>query len=305
MTRSSTLVSLVLLVLAAGGPCCGVKAAEESCVAPQQAQVAVKLRHDVPLVQVGIDGKPATLVLDTGAQETVLTTAAATRLGLAGHYEYPRRIGALGGSIASGVATTRSFTTGALDVPGFQVIIGSVALPDIEGIQPDGLLGADFLADFATDLNVPDGRLTLYRRQCVGAEPAWRPPYTTIAANRSLHDHLFFPVTLDGHPLYAFIDSGAQRSMVDRDAALALGVTAAELARGAATTLRGATAQDVAAQLHRFARLQIGDIVIRDPVLGVTPLGRSDADIILGEDFIEPRRLWLSYEPPGVFVKNP
>jgi predicted aspartyl protease len=295
----------MLLAVAAGGLCRGAAAAEGGCVAPREAELVLRLLRDVPLITVAINGKPATLVLDTGAQETVLSAAAAARLGLAAHYEYPRRIGALGGAITSGVAATSSFAAGGIDISGFGVMIGSVALPDLEGIQPDGMLGADFLANFAADLDLPGGRLTLHRPQCLTAEPNWRPPFATIAANRSLHGHLFFPVTLDGRRLYAFIDTGAQRSVIDRDAALALGLTAAELDHGPATTLRGASAAMVAANLHRFARLQIGDITVRDPVLGVTALGLIDADIILGEDFIEPRRVWLSYDPPRIFLKIP
>jgi predicted aspartyl protease len=292
------------LMLAAAVVMVGRDASAEPCAAPASAELAIRLLRDVPLITVAINGKPATLLLDTGAQDTVLAAPAATRLGLAGHYEYPRHLGAIGGGSGSGVAATRSFSVGPFDEPGFQVMVGAVAPPDIEGVEPDGLLGADFLADFAVDLDMPDERLILYRRECAGAAPQWPPPFATIAANRSLHEHLFFPVVLDSRRFFAFIDTGAARSIIDRDAALALGITPAELAGERAATLRGAAAGTVAARLHRFGRLQIGDISVRDPLLGVTPLGLNDADIILGEDFIEPRRIWLSYAPPQVFIKN-
>lgn len=302
MNRWAKLVWFALLALAAGA---ADRAAAADCVAPRAAGLAVRVLRDVPLVAVAIDGKPATLVLDTGAQDTILTPAAAGRLGLTGHYEYPRNISALGGGIGSGEAATQHFAAGPLDTPGFRVMIGEVSLPDLEGIRPDGLLGADFLSQFAVDLDLPDGRLTLYRPGCLAAQPDWPPPFATIVANRSLHDHLFFPVALDGRPLYAFIDTGAQRSVIDRSAALSLGVTPAELDHAPEAALRGAAAATVAAPLHRFARLRIGDIAVADPVLSVAPLGLDDADIILGEDFIAPRRFWLSYAPPQIFVKAP
>ena len=259
----------------------------------------------MPLVEIAIDGKQATLLLDTGSEDTVLDPGAAARLGLVGHYEYPRRIGALGGAVASGVALTHHFAAGPLDVPDFRVMIGKVALPDLEGVRPDGLLGADFLGNFAVDLELPDARLRLYRPECLAAEPAWPPPFARIAANRSLHDHLFFQVRLDGKRLYAFLDTGAQRSVVDREAVLKAGVMPAVLARAPAAMLRGATAATIAAPLHRFARLEVGDSTITDPVLGVAPLNLIDADIILGEDFIATRRIWLSYAPPEIFIGGP
>jgi predicted aspartyl protease len=300
--RASLLFALLaLLPLAASRGAAGA----EGCDSVRVAELGVRLLRDVPLVTLAIDGKPATLVLDTGAQETVLDPTAAARFGLAGHYEYPRHLRALAGGVASGEAQTQHFSAGPLDEPGFRVLIGKVSLPALEGVQPQGLLGADFLAHFAVDLDVSDGRLRLYRPACLAAQPAWRPPFSMIAANRSLHDHLFFAVQLDGRRLYAFIDTGAQRSVIDRAAALALGVDAAELSRAPAAMLRGAAAASVAAPLYRFARLQIGNITIADPVLSVAPLDLVDADIILGEDFIETRRLWLSYSPPAIVIKTP
>jgi predicted aspartyl protease len=300
--RSSML--LTLLALLALAPNRGAAAAER-CDSAQAAELSVRLLRDVPLVTLAVNGKPAILVLDTGAQDTVLDPAAAARFGLVVHYEYPRHLRALGGGVASGVAQTQHFAAGPLDAPGFRVLIGKISLPDLEGVRPQGLLGADFLANFVIDLDLPDGRLRLYRPDCLAAQPAWRPPFSIIAANRSLNNHLFFPVGLNGKKLYAFIDTGAQRSVVDRAAAPALGVTTTELETAPAAMLRGAAAATVAAPLHRFARLQIGTLSIADPVLGVAPLDLVDADIILGEDFVEPRRLWLSYAPPQIFIKTP
>jgi predicted aspartyl protease len=297
------LAFLALLALAAGAAISTAGAA--NCSGPRSAELRVRILRDMPLVEVAIDGRRATLLLDTGAEDTVLTPGAAARLGLAGHYEYPRRIGALGGVIGSGVALTHHFAAGSLDVPDFRVMIGRVSLPDLEGVRPDGLLGADFLGQFAVDLELPDARLRLYRPACLADEPAWPPPFAAIAANRSLHDHLFFRVTLDGKPLYAFIDTGAQRSVVDRAAVLKGGVMPAALARAPTAMLRSAAAARVVAPLHRFARLEVGGSAIAAPVLSVAPLNLIDADLILGEDFIATRRIWLSYAPPQIFIRTP
>lgn len=298
-------LAMLLMLVAAAVP--GGAARAEACVAPQSTELPIRVLRDAPLVTATIDGKPATLLLDSGAEDTVLSPQAAVRLGLVSHYEYPRQMGGVGGTTSSGVAATRSFAVGQVDAPGFRVMIGPVALPDLEGTVPDGLLGGDFLRNFAVDLNLPDGRVTLYRPQCLaGDAPVWQPPFAAITANLSLHNHLFFPVTLDGRQLYAFIDTGAQRSVVDRGAALATGVTPEQLAAGPVAMLRGATAATVSAQLHRFGELRLGDIVVRDPVFGVTPLDLVDADIVLGEDFIQTRRIWLSYAaaPPQIFIEG-
>jgi hypothetical protein len=300
LPRWTFLALLALAVSAASGT-----AVAASCPGPQSAELRLRVLRNMPLVEVAIDGKPARLLLDTGSEDTVLTPGAAARLGLVGHYEYPRGITVLGGAIGSGVALTRHFAAGPLNVPDFRVMVGNVVPPDLEGIQPDGLLGADFLGQFAVDLAVPDARVWLYRPDCLADQPAWRPPYATIVANRSLHDHLFFQVELDGKPLYAFLDSGAERSVVDRTWMVKRGVVPTPLAGRPAATLRGASAAEVAATVGRFRRLDVGGSTIIDPVLNVAPLDLNDADLILGEDFIATRRIWLSYAPPQIFMRAP
>jgi predicted aspartyl protease len=279
-------------------------AAERACLRQEEARLPVRLADNVPLVSVTVNRNRADLILDTGAEETVLSRSAASRFGLQAHYEYPRRLRGVAGAIISGVATTRRFAVGTLTLPGFMVLIGSLDLPHLAGTRPDGLLGADFFANFDMELNLARGRLRLYPRGCLATQPLWSRPYTAIQANRSLFGHLFFPVELDSRRLYAFIDTGAQISVVDRPAVLALGVTPAEIDRGPVAVVRGAGSRTIAAHLHRFAQLRIGNMTIRHPIFAVAQLGLLDADIILGDDFLKSWRVWFSYAPPGIFLKG-
>ena len=62
--------------------------------------------------------------------------------------------------------------------------------------------------------------MVLYRSQtCAGAAPAWTEPYDRIAAGRSFGDHLIFRVQLDGRWITAFIDTGAQLTVLSAQAA--------------------------------------------------------------------------------------
>jgi hypothetical protein len=184
--------------------------------AQREAALAVTLLHGVPLIAATIDGAAATLILDTGAEETVLTAGAGARLGLNSHYEYPRNLHSLSGGIVTGEARIERLALGGATTTGFIVLVGSLSLPSPEAVQADGLLGGDFLSEFDVDLDLFDGRLELYRRGCASARPPWLGAYTAITANRSIDDRLFFPVDLDGHELFAIIDTGAQASTIDR-----------------------------------------------------------------------------------------
>jgi predicted aspartyl protease len=280
-------------------------AAGEPCPAPPRNALAVRLFHGVPLVAVTIDGASAPLILDTGAEETVLTVAAAARLGLKGHYEYPRSLRSVGGGVATGQVRVASLAAGGAAVRDFIVLVGPLSLPSVAGMQPAGLLGGDFLSRFDVDLDLAEDRLTLYRSGCAPVRPPWRSAYTTIPANRSIDGRLFFPVTLDGHRLFAFIDTGAQVSTIDTRAARRLGLSEAAIAGGPAATLRGVSAAKVQAHTHRFAWLQIGGDTVRDPVMIVAPLNLPDADIVLGLDFLRGRRVWFSYPAHRIFLGPP
>jgi predicted aspartyl protease len=102
----------------------------------------------------------------------------------------------------------------------------------------------------------------------------------------------------------AFVDTGSQVTVLSTRAAQALGVTAPVLARDRMVTVRGAAAEQLAAQVHRFAQLEIGAEVIRTPEILVTDVRLSDADLVLGIDFLKSRRLWLSYGSQQIFLSR-
>jgi len=186
------------------------------CRAERLAELPLVLLHDVPLVTLTINGRATSLLLDTGAEATILATAAARTLGLDLHYEYPKAATGLTGTIKNGVADMKSLSVAGIALPPYPVRVGDIVLPNLEGGAPSGLVGADILADFDLDLDLPARHLTFYRRQtCPDAAPVWSRPYSRVAASRSMNDHLFFPVTLDGHRFAAFIDTGAQRNVID------------------------------------------------------------------------------------------
>jgi predicted aspartyl protease len=301
--RRRGVVALLLLGLASVVGAQAVRA--QDCRPVQKAQFAVTPMGNIPVVTVGINGGKAAFLFDTGAERTILSTAAAKRLQVDAHYEYARQMRSLGGPVAGGDARLRSFDPGGLALGGFRILVGAVNLPSIQGRPLDGLLGADFLDDYELDLDLAHSRITLFAPPaCPITAPAWNRPYLTIHAHRSLHDRLFFPVQLDGHRLTALIDTGAQLTTLDTDSAAALGVTGRELARDPGITLRGAAAEVVSSRAHRFNELEIGGESLRDQTIMVTRLGLQDADLVLGADFLRWQRVWLSYASHQIFIEQ-
>jgi predicted aspartyl protease len=300
VSRFARALCALLLAMAATGA-----AAAQDCRPARLAQFAVSLMGNVPVVSVRVNGSPAALLFDTGAERTVFTAAAGKRLGIEPHYEYARRMRSLGGAVASGDATLRSLDFGSTAFRDVRILVGSVSLPNVAGKPLDGLLGADFFTSFEVDLDLEHRRVTLFEpAPCATEAPVWSTPFATIKANLSLHERLFFPVVLDGHKIDALIDTGAQLTALDAEAAAAVGVTGAELARDPVADLRGAAAEMVKARAHRFARLEIDGEILRDQIIVVTLLGLQDADLVLGSDFLHWQRVWLSYPSHQIFVQR-
>ena len=284
----------------------GAAAAAEVCRAIRLVVLPVTPMGRVPVVSLRVNGAPVQFLFDTGAERTIITSATAHRLGIVAHFEYARRMRSLGIAMSSGDARLASLGSGGLAMTNFRVLVGPVALPPVGGKPLDGLLGADFLTSFEIDLDLERRKIILYEPPpCPITAPDWRVAFDTIEANRSLHDRLFFPVRLDGHGFAALIETGAQLSAVDAEAAVAAGVSPNALARDPVTTLRGAAAETVNSRAHRFAQLQIDDEILRDQTMMVTRLGLQDADIVLGADFLHRQRVWLSYRSHRIFVERP
>ena len=267
-------------------------------------ETTVATLHNAPIVTVLVNGAPATLLLDTGAETTILTPAVAQRIGAQPpRVEFQRQLQGVAGSLQTSEVELRSLTVGGVAIPWRRVRVAPVNVANVFSGPLDGVLGADSLSSFDIDLDLPGHRMIFYEKQtCPDAGPVWTQPYTRIAAGRSTGDHLFFPVQLDGQRIDAFVDTGSQFTVLSTRAALALGVTEAVLAHDRGATVRGAASERLAAHIHRFSQLAIGAEVIRNPETIVTDIRLSDADLVLGIDFLKSRRIWLSYGSQQIFL---
>jgi predicted aspartyl protease len=281
-------------------------AAAGGCGTVRLGETTVATLRNAPIVTLSANGVPVTLLLDTGAEGTILTPAVAQRIGAQRpRVEFQRQLRGIAGSLQSSEAELRSFTLGGVVIPWRRVRVAPVNVASVFSGPLDGVLGADTLSSFDVDFDLPGHRMVLYQKQtCPGAAPAWTEPYATISAGRSRGDHLFFPVRLDGRRTDAFIDTGSQFTVLSTRAALAVGVTAAVLARDRMVTVRGAAGEQLAARVHRFSQLEIGAETIRNPEIVVTDVSLSDADLVLGIDFLKSRRLWLSYGSQQIFLSH-
>ena len=292
------ILPLLLLLLGLAG--C---AAPDNCALVPLADMPLDLRQNLMFVTAGIAGKPVRLLVDTGAERTVLTEATVARLGLAHDPHHMTRSFGIGGSSANWDADIPGIVLGGTRFPVEHVAVGHFAIDHVNGPQADGLLGADILLAFDMDIDEPAHRLTLYRvRRCPEAVPPWHQAAIRIGGLEARRDSLLVPITLDGVNGMAILDTGAQATVIGMNLAQRLGLSTETLATDRIIMAHGAAPQPEAVHVHRFHELLVGDARIEAPTLAVVPDDRSVGDGLLGGDFLRNRRVWLSFATLRLFV---
>jgi len=278
----------------------------DGCGTTLRGKIVVATLNRAPFVTLSANSHPVTLILDTGAERTVLTPTAAGRIGAERPaIEFPRQLRGISGGLGSHEVELRSFAAGSVALPWHRVLVAPVTMAQVFATPLDGLLGADILSDFDIDLDLAHHELKFYGKQtCPTAAPDWTQPYISLSTGLSRGEHLFFAVQLDGRPLTAFIDTGAQITTISTAAARATGVTESLLLSDRPLTTQGIAADPVSARLHRFANLKVGPLVIANPEILVADVKINEADMVLGIDFLLQRRLWLSYGSHRVFLPS-
>lgn len=297
MTRARAwLAGLLLLLLAA----CGGDGID--CDVRVIARVPMAVRERLLVVPVGIDGKWITLLVDTGAERTAISEQAANRLGLKRDTKGPptRSVG-LGGAVVSRDALVPGLVLGGVRFPVERVAVGKFQLGS--EVAADGLLGSDVLLAYDLDIDIPAGQLTIYHpRKCPDVRPPWSEPAEQIAGVRGQRDRLLVPFDLDGVQGMGILDTGAQQTTIGSSMAARLGLTAQAMANDPIVTHQGAGPGTQEGRFHQFRALTIGRTVRNRPRLSVLPVDAVLGDGLVGQEFIDGRRLWVSFPSRTVFI---
>ncbi|HUB14268.1 MAG TPA: retropepsin-like aspartic protease [Acetobacteraceae bacterium] len=283
--------------------------ARAACEIQERATAPFALDRGSLTVPLQIDGNPATFVLDTGAERSMVTPGAVRRLDLTLDQWVGTTMHGVGGVVEHPNADPRSLTLGGLALRRQTVTHDtSLTVGDLprmrSGAPVDGLLGRDFLSLFDLLLDMPGRRLVLYAvHDCSGRFLPWSFPYDAVQATTPMTHALVLPFTLDDRQLTALLDSGASTSMITLSGMIRLGLSPAMLAHDQAAALHGVGRQAPEMHQHRFDRLQVGGEAMRQPLLWVAPVRVVPfVDGLLGADWLDAQRLvWISFATSQVF----
>jgi hypothetical protein len=304
MTGLLRLCGLLLFLLG------GTAMAQAPCRVAPLGTVPVDVTDGHILVSVLVNNVDATFILDTGADRTLMGEDVVRRLGLErdswvastvlGLGGYEQRPNALPRSLRLGTVMLRRRTlTGDTSVT-----VGPLPVTAIAGRPIAGLLGRDFLSPFDLDLDLPGRRMTLYDvRGCGAGFLPWTVPYAAIPASTPIGAAMVVQVLIDGRPLRALLDTGASASLITSPGMYRLGLTQEMLARDPGGNGAGVGSNPVYMHHHRFGELRVGPVATRDPMLWVAPVHVVPiVDMLLGADWLLPRRVWVSFTSRQIFV---
>jgi predicted aspartyl protease len=281
------------------------RSAANTCQLVRIAEMPLETRGHMLFVQATIGEAPVTLLLDTGAERTLLTESAVDRLRLPRDFQHATRTLGIGSPTATWDAwLPNGIILGGAYLAVDSVTVGRFGMDEVAGGLADGLLGADILLTFDIDLDMPTHRLILYRARagCPEELPPWNEPYVEVTGISTRRDRFLVPFELDGVGGLAVLDTGAQVSSISEHMVQRIGIPEDDMAQDRTVMAHGAAPDQVAVRVHRFRELRVGSLVLHDPVLPVVPMSAGMGDALLGADFLQGRRVWLSLSKQRVFL---
>jgi predicted aspartyl protease len=304
--RSAHRVGVVVLVALALGPTLFGCAGPGYCRKESVASVPVRVSGGGFLVPARINGIDSELLLDTGASNSLLNEAAISRLGLQEDSLPGVLVTGVGGATVSRRARVEQLELGGYTWDSLDLTIVRFAHHFADALPVAGILGARQMREFDVELDVPRGRMTLWRvTRCDGDLTGWAEQHYVVPLTRHRDDQMIAEVVLDGHPLAALIDWGATGTTVAGWFAASIGVTPDALAADRAVQMVGLDHNEMHASRHRFDTIQIGNEILRGRTLNVADVHLHTDAMVLGADFARTRRVWLSYATEQMFVMPP
>ncbi len=249
-----------------------------------------------------LGGRAVTMVLDTAAQEHLITPEAAAMLALPRDPAQRSQLFGTGGQVIVENAVLPSLGFGGLVLPPRSVPVAPV--PGLPATEPPiaGLLGAPLLAGLELDLDIPRGRMALYAvSDCPDGPRPFAPPYVLLPLRLGPEGQPIVTVSVNGVALEAVLDTGSRATLLTEQAAARVGLGAAQRTG----TASGVDGSAVPVRQHAVRELRVGWEAWSGAVVSVARIDIPGADMLLGMDYLAARRVWVSSASGRVFLQAP
>ena len=259
-------------------------AAAEDC-APPRLENSVKLEplgeQGLMMVPITLDGVEKKFLFDTGGAHNYVSSKVVEEFKLPQLGSAP--LLDMRGNRSDSAVVIKDVTLGTLRASFIRFQVGS-DLP-YDGILSSRPLGKDRYNLPGDDLDMDFGAMTLKffsPDHCAGHVVTWPHQSLAVVPVTTIDGHIELPVTLDGQPLRAVIDTGASWTVVNlARARQKLGFSPEQDVPGARDGPKDDPAKQV--YLHRYSALSLEGITIANPLVVVRPVqfGGKDNPILL------------------------
>lgn len=296
---------------------------QAECAAPQivsSLQMIHLANRDGDLVPVSINGEARNFLLDTGAYVTQIQRPVAEALGLSVQ-QGDVDIFDLTGKVSRDQVSIREFTVGRLHSNDAVLPVS----PDIESARTsDGFFSMDHLMAYDVDMDFGTDKLTFYSQDhCPRVVPYWAMTATAAIPVNLVDNHIVVPVTLDGKPFSAWVDTGATFTSLDqKDAENIYGLTMGDAATPALGNLNGEA--DLKTYSHNFTSLSFGNVTIAAPHVTIIPNAMEESlaksrmagaaghlakpietpQLIVGMDVLRKLHLYMALAEPRMYISR-
>ncbi len=294
-------VSLALLIAAATPALAFAK-----CEVKRVAELPITMDGLRPTIAVQFNGKPATLVLDSGAFYSSISGATAAQYGLKlSPAPFGLRVKGVGGYADMSLTTVKDFGLIGITIHDVEFLVGGT---EVGG--GSGLLGQNLLDRFDVEYDLAHGAVRLFKTDgCAKSLLAYwttpDKPYSALSINGidPHNPHTTGDAYVNGKKIHVLFDTGAYTSVLSVRAAERAGIKLDSPDVVEAGYTRGLGRGTVKSYLARFDSFQIGDgEEIKNIRLRIGEIGLEDSDMLLGADFFISHRLFVSNREHKIYI---
>jgi predicted aspartyl protease len=299
---------LAAAAAAIGVALAGAAAADTGkCKMGRIAELPLRAGGRLPVTDGEINGQKVGILLDTGAEVSLILRSAARRLGLTRHGA--GRVFGVGGEEHAELTQVDEFRFGQAVWKNWRVRVAGEGRSDDIAV----FLGDPFFEQFDVEFDLARNAVRLYEtKDCEGVslaywatEPAGEVP---IEAGSGIR----FTVSVNGKPIRAQLDSGASASFLSKPDAARLGVTPESpgVVPTACITDGGVSERTLDSWVGQFESFAIGNERIRNPRIRFADLWKRVTytetgsrlpnrfaglpDMLLGADFLRAHRVLVA-----------
>ncbi len=271
--------------------------------APEMAPVAAApleiLPSGHPVVEVRLDGSaPRRFVIDTAASTTTILPQLRAVMPALVATQADSPLNGASGAVDVELAPIELLETGGHSFHGRELLLLPPGPVDMLGV--DGILGADLIADYAVEMDMPGRKWKMLPR----ADDAMRAGFSasvpfTLDSQRAPR----LTIRVNGKDVPAVLDTGARGTIINWAAARAIGITPDDPRLAKGTDVKGASRHATASFKVVLDELAIGAAVIAGrevriadlPVFEMLGYAKGEPAVILGIDYFADRRILIDH----------